>query len=177
MKNTDFAKNEEKRDYELMVDFNSILGLRELGRTPEKHTTDASGYTTDGRYLNIELKSRNMRLLNGGTKVLGTSTSKDGRTYHYTADTLYIEAHKAGDMYLDYQIKDEIPMYINFLEDDVVVVFNLTRLKKRPKTIIKKIWSELYQAFELAKRELLSLDDAWIYQKINNEYRLIKKPR
>ena len=42
--------------------------------------------------------------------------------------------------------------------------------------LYKKIWSELYQALELAKREELSLEDAWIYKKEDNVYKLIHKP-
>ena len=94
----------------------------------------------------------------------------------YTADTLYIEAHKAGDLFLDYICDEKIPIYINFLNDDIVILYNLSRLKHRPTEVAKRIHSKLYQGFELAKREELSLEDAWIYKKENNVYKLIKRP-
>lgn len=164
--NKEFANEKEKKDYQLLEDFNKVLKLIEIGRCPEKHTTDASGYTTDGRLINIELKMRNMILTNNMT--LSAKT--------YTADTLYIEAHKTGDMLLDYVIDKQIPLYINFLQDGTVILYNLSTLKHRPNKVSKRIYSELYQAFELAKREELRLEDAWIYKKENNEYKLIYKP-
>lgn len=156
MKNTNYALKREEDDYLLLKDFNSFLKLEGLGKCPPKHTTDASGYTTDGRYINIELKQRDISI--------------------NTFNTLYIEAHKCGDMLLDYVIEKKVPLYINFLKDGYVVVYNLAELKHRPYKVAKRIYSELYQGFELAKREELRLDDAWIYKKENNEYKIIHKP-
>ena len=154
--NRDYAFKKEDEDYLLLKDFNKVLKLTELGKCPEKYTTDASGYTTDGRYLNIELKSRDIDI--------------------NTFSSLFIEAHKAGDMLLDYVCEDKIPLYINFLNNGYVVLYNLSRLKHRPKKVFKKAYSKLYEGFELSKREELLVSDAWIYQKINNEYKLIHKP-
>lgn len=162
----EYGNRQELEDFLLLEDFNSVLKLNELGRCPQKHTTDASGYTTDGRLLNIEIKKRNMNLMN--------DFILSGKTY--TADTLYIEAHKAGDLFLDYICNEKIPIYINFLNDDVVILYNLLRLKHRPTKVAKRIHSKLYEGFELAKREELSLEDAWIYKKENNVYKLIKRP-
>lgn len=169
--NQDYALEKEKNDYYLMEEFNKVLKLIELGQTPEKHTTDASGYTTDGRLINIELKQRNQTL--SGLTLVGIS-SKTGN--QYTANTIYIESHKVADLLLDYTIEDKIPLYINFLNDGYVVVYNLSELKHRPTKVAKKIWSELYQGFELAKRQELQLSDAWIYKKENNEFKLVHKP-
>lgn len=168
--NTNYALETEKNDYLLLEDFNKVLKLNDLGQTPEKHTTDASGYTTDGRHINIELKSRNQTL--SGLTVIGTS-SNTGK--QYTASTIYIEAHKAGDLLLDYVVEKKIPLYINFL-NGYVVLYNLSQLKHRPTKVAKRIWSELYQGFELAKREELRIEDAWIYKKENNEYKLVHRP-
>lgn len=168
--NQGYALNSETNDYILLEDFNKVLKLIELGRCPDKYTTDASGYTTDGRYLNIELKKRNQTL--SGLTLIGTS--RNDKTY--TANTIYIEAHKVGDMLLDYIIEKKIPLYINFLNDDYVVVYNLAELKHRPNKVAKRIWSELYQGFELAKREELRIEDGWIYQRINDKYKLIHEP-
>lgn len=153
--NEQYANTSEQQDYEKLQDLNRLLKIRELGKRPDKDTTDASGYTQDGQEVNIELKSR----------YIGINTYK----------TIYIESHKVADMLLDYTIDHKIPLYINFLNDDYVVVFNLAKLRHRPRKVNKRIWSELYQAFEMAKREELRLEDAWIYQKQNDKYLLIKK--
>lgn len=168
--NKEFTLKKENEDYLLLEQFNDYLNLKELGRCLEKHTTDASGYTTDGRFLNIELKKRNQTLIDNN--VLSGLTT-DGKPY--TASTIYIEAHKAGDMLIDYICEDKIPLYINFL-NGYVVVFNLAQLKHRPNKVAKRIYSKLYEGFELAKREELRLEDAWIYKKENNAYKLIYKP-
>ena len=53
--NQEYAIIEEEKDFIMLDDFNQVLHLIELGRAPMKSSTDASGYTTDGRYVNIEL--------------------------------------------------------------------------------------------------------------------------
>ena len=166
-----FALKKENQDYFLLEDFNQVLKFREMGQTPEKHTTDASGYTKDGRIANIELKQRNQTL--SGLTIIGTASTTNAI---YTADTIYIEAHKSGDMLLDFVCEDKIPLYINFLNDGYVVLFNLSTLKHRPKKVSKRIYSKLYESFELSKREELQLTDAWIYKRENNEYKLVHKP-
>ena len=172
MKNEEFAKKKEKEGYLLLEDFNNdYMKLIELGQTPPKHTSDASGFTRDGRLLNFEIKVRNQTLVNNNT-ISGCST--DGKTY--ITNTIYIESHKCGDLLLDYIVEDKKPVYINFLNDGYVVMFNLSRLKHRPEKVSKRIYSKLYQGFELSKREELRLEDAWIYKKENNSYKLVRKP-
>ena len=153
--NKEYGKTNEELDFEMLEHFNSLLKLKDLGRTPELYHTDASGYSNN-KYINIELKRRSVNL----------------NTYK----TLYIEAHKAGDLLLDFVIEGKIPLYINFLQDGHVVVFNLAELKHRPEKIAKRIESKLYEGFELAKREELLITDAWIYKLENNQYKLIHKP-
>ena len=80
------------------------------------------------------------------------------------------------DMLLDYVTLDYVPLYINFLQDGHVIVFNLAKLKHRPETVCKYIKSKLYDGFELAKRQMLNMGDAYIYKLKNNEYKLISKP-
>lgn len=153
--NKEYGKTNENLDFEMLEHFNSLLKLKDLGRTPELYHTDASGYSNN-KYINIELKRRSVNL----------------NTYK----TLYIEAHKAGDLLLDYVIEGKIPLYVNFLQDGHVVVFNLAELKHRPEKVSKRIESKLYEGFELAKREELLITDAWIYKLENNQYKLIHKP-
>lgn len=170
--NRDYAFKKEDEDYILLKDFNhDVLKLTELGQTERNESSDATGYTTDGRFINIELKSRD-QYLSGSSFLIGAVNEKP-----YTADTIYLESHKAGDLLLDYVVDKKIPLYINFMKNGYVILFNLSQLKHRPKKVCKKIYSKLYQGFELAKREELPLKDAWIYQRINNKYKLIQKPQ
>lgn len=155
--NSEYGLINEEKDYILLKNFNKdILKLNELGRTPEHHHTDASGITRDGQHINIELKYRNINI----------------NTY----STMYLESHKAADMLLDYVCDGKIPLYVNFLNDGYVIVFNLAKLRHRPSTICKYIKSQLYEGFELAKRQELDMQDAFIYELKNNEYKLISKP-
>lgn len=155
--NKEYGSTNEENDYKLLEEFNKFLKLEDLGRCPSNAATDASGHTTDGRYVNIELKRRFIDI--------GTYSS------------IYLETHKCGDMLLDYVVDNKIPLYINFLDDGYVVTFNLAELKHRPKKVEKKIYSKLYDGFEIAKRVELLIEDAWVYQKINDSYKLLQKPR
>lgn len=153
--NRKYADKLEETDYKLLQDFNSTLKLSELGQTPQYHHTDASGYTTDGREVNIELKKRDFNT--------------------DTFNTLYIEAHKCGDLLLDYITEDKIPLYVNFCNDGVIL-FNLSKLKHRPKTFKTKFYSELYKTMELSTREELDIKDAWVYKlQENNTYKLVHR--
>lgn len=61
--NKDYFNETELTDFDKLNLFNGeVLNLNVLGKTPEKHWTDASGYTTTSRYLNMELKDRNQEL-------------------------------------------------------------------------------------------------------------------
>ena len=175
-KNENFANSQEKRNIELLNDFNNFLNLQCLEKCPKGHYVDASGVTKNNQFLNFELKIRNQTLKqkeDGTLYVIGVSEKTNKP---YSADTLFIEAHKSSSLFLDYVMLDYLPMYINFLNDDVVVVYNLLKLNKRYEKEHHRIWSELYQSFEIADRELLALEDAFIYKKVNNEYKLIYKP-
>lgn len=171
--NQEFAEEKEANGFAKLQDFNSFLKLIELGQTPPKHWSDASGITTDGRYLNFELKIRNQTLDMENMIVSGiNSTNKNV----YTANTIYIEMHKVGSLLLDYNILDFQPLYVNFLTN-AVVIFNLSKLNKVPHTIAKRIYSTLFQGFEMAKRVELPLEEAYIYVRDeNNVYKLIHKP-
>ena len=48
--NKEYFNTTEKTDFEELIMFNEqILNLNQLGKTPEKHWTDASRYTTTNR--------------------------------------------------------------------------------------------------------------------------------
>lgn len=153
--NQKYADINEYQDYELMKDFNSLLRLDQLGQTPYAHSYDASGYTKDSQYTSIELKRRYVSV----------------QTY----PSLIIEGHKLLGLLMGFIYSQEIPLYINFM-NDAVVVFNLSKLKTPPKLIEKKIKSKLYQAYDVAERYELQMSDAWIYRKEGDRYRLIQRP-
>lgn len=171
--NRDYALINEEKDYLLMREFNeNVLKLRDLGKTELMHHSDATGYTTDGRFINIELKSRNVTLQPNCT-ISGTSnTSKKG----YTADTIFIESHKMADLLLDYVYEKKVPLYVNFINNKTVILYNLSALKHKPKTTALKLWNELHTGFEMAKRLELPITDAYIYIKEDNNWKLTHRP-
>ena len=171
MAEIDFKVSEDN-DWKLFENFNEITGLfTHIKRAEEKFHTDGTGYTTnkfgETRHFNIELKYRNLNLLDDGR--ISGATEKGNE---FIEDTIFIESHKAADMLLD-AINGLEPLYINFLSDGNVIIFNLQRLTERPKkTGTMNIKSKGYGKFEIAKRQGLYLKDAAIYDK---DYNLIKK--
>lgn len=168
--NGKFADTKENEGYSRLMQFNDFLHLQELGKTPKGWYSDASGYTTDGRLLNIENKVRDLNLLDDGYISGHTKNSS------YSANTIFIESHKMGDLLIDLVTENRTPLYINYLNDGIIIVYNLSQLKHRPLKEHKRIWSELYQSFEIADRELLRVEDAYIYRKINDTFQLIQRP-
>lgn len=166
-----FFDTNEANDFEKLKAFNEAIGIfDEIGQAGYKEHNDATAITTNKlgevKYWNIELKDRNLNLLEDGR--ISGATEKG--TFFDT--TIFIESHKAADLLLD-MINGLIPLYINFLSDGHILIFNLSNLKKRPqKTGVMNIKSKGYQKFEIAKREGLFISDAAIYDK---NYKLIKK--
>lgn len=154
--NQQYADTNELNDFALLQDFNAKLQIKELGKTPDKSSTDASGYTKDDQYLNIELKRR----------------YADVNQYQ----TLIIEGHKYLSLLKGFVYSNKIPLYINFMNDGYIILFNLSKLSEEPTEKKYKIWSELYQGFEISSRYELPIKDAWIYKKDENgKYRLMQK--
>lgn len=152
--NKEYAEQYEDNDYKLLQDFNEKkLKLKCLGRTPSKYSSDASGYTQDNQLVNIELKYR------------------DNDINEY--DSLHIETHKAYDLLDEYIRDNKIPLYINFLNDGHVVVYNLAKLKHKPYKKRVKTYSKLYQDYESGYKAFLKLEDAYIYKKDDDNYKRI----
>lgn len=148
--NEQYAAKCENDDFELLLDFNSKLGINGLVKTECKHETDASGYTQDNRIIEIEIKNRNIK--------------------HDTYDTIMIEPYK-----LDYaRHQDSIQLYVNFTNDEHVIVFNLHNVGKLNEKNFN-IPSKLYERVKTSKRYEIPIERAWIYRKINNQYKLIQK--
>ena len=172
MKNEKFFDDSEKQCWDLLEKFNESTHIfDELTKSVKKHHTDGTGYTTtsigESRYFNIELKKRNIILTDDG-HISGCSQSGN----EYIDNTIYIESHKVADLLLD-AINGLEPLYINFLDDGTTIIFNLSKLTKRPvKTGTMNIQSKGYNKFEIAKRQGLYLKDAAIFDK---DYNLVKR--
>lgn len=169
--NKEYFENNELNDWDLFEQFNEVTEIfTHIKQSEAKHHTDGTGFTTNGfgdtRYFNIELKYRNLNLLDDG-RISGATEKGE-----FIDDTIFIESHKVADMLLD-GINGLEPLYINFLVDGHIIIFNLNKLTKRPKkTGTMNIKSKGYGKFEIAKRQGLYLKDAAIYDK---NYKLIKR--
>lgn len=149
--NNDYAVKCEAICFELLLDFNSKLKLKDLGQLEKKSIFDASGHTKDGRYVEIELKRRFIN--------------------HDTFKTIFIEPYK-----LQYanEHKDTIELYVNFTNDDHVIVYNLHNIGNVNKSQYD-IPSGLYERTKQSFRYELPLELAWIYKKQDDKYILITK--
>lgn len=166
-----YAFDKEDEGFDKLTQFNeAVLHINEFGKCPKNYRTDASGYTNTMERVNIEIKDRDLNLTEE------YKLSGECKSGTYMVDDCFIESHKAADMLFDYICDGIIPLYINFTANDYVIVHNLTKLKHRPDTVVKKIYSNLYGGFELGKRQSLMLSDAWIWKRTNNEYQLMKRP-
>lgn len=172
--NKEYFNSTETEGWNKLVELNNeILHLNDLGRTPSKYHTDASGVTCTSRCFNIELKDRNLTIINNNGEYSISGVSQYNKPY--TATTIYIEQHKVCDILLDYVVYGYDPIYINFVSNGVII-FNLSNLSVRPIKENKKIKSKGYEKIEIGTREGLDLKDATIYMK-NNEgkYELVKR--
>ena len=157
--------DKENENWKLLCDFNEHTNLfNEIGRMHEYYHSDATGKTIskmgEERKFNLELKIRNVTLLKSGTF----------QGDKFNDQTLYIESHKIADLLLD-QIIGLEGLYVNFLNNNVVVIFNVGKLSVRPKLEKKRIPSKGYQGFEMAFREGLHIKDAAIFK----DYKLVKR--
>ena len=77
--------------------------------------------------------------------------------------TIMIEDYKYLELMLEYQFTGREPLYINFC-NDAVVIFNLNKLKNKPKLKILDIESKGYDKTQkLERRYYLDINDAVIY--------------
>lgn len=156
-KNKKFFNEKEQENIDNLNLFNELKGFFEsVTKTPEGYEWDASGITVDGRVYNAELKTRDAVLTDAGT-VSGIN---------FNDSTVIIESDKAAPLLFDYLINGRLPLYINFLQDGTVLVWNLSNLKTRPThepvIINNKGYSKMYKGY----REYLPVSDAIIYPKL-----------
>jgi len=166
-----YFEDEEQKGWENLKKFQDEYGIFDyIEREKKGWYSDATGYTTnkfgERRNFNIEIKNRNLNLMDSGQISGVTEYGKP-----FFDDTVMIENHKVADLLFDNIIGKE-PLYFNFLLDGSVIIFNLNKLTKRP--LIKneqKIKSRGYGKIEMAKREYLYIYDAAIYK----DGKLVKK--
>lgn len=137
-----FAENEQN-DLQLFYDFNYQTKLfDEIIPTKPMEQFDAIAWHKQ-RTFAVELKHRFIPI----------------NKYK----TLFIEDYKFASLMLEYIINKREPLYVNILHD-AIVIFNLNKLKHKPKMTIKNIKSTGYEHLQLQERRFeLNLEDAVIY--------------
>lgn len=163
--NDSYFKTNEREDMKLLYDFNLHTNLfSNLTQAPYKAHADATAETVsrlgEKRFFNIEIKRRNAILLDDGRI--------SGKTF--IDDTIIIESHKYADLVLD-KLNGFEALYVNFLENNVVIIYNLNKLTIRPQSMKKFIKSNGYESYEIASRQGLYIVDAAIYK----DYKLVKR--
>ena len=144
-----YFETNEKNDIQQLYEFNYELNLFDsIEKTKDKSQIDAIAKHKN-RTFAVELKHR----------LIPVSKYK----------TIMIEDYKYLELMLEYQFYGREPLYINFFHD-AVAIFNLNKLKHKPKVRIMNIKSEGYDKNQIQERRyMLDLTDAVIYNyKWNN---------
>lgn len=144
----EYFETNEKNDLQMLYEFNYNTKLfQSIKPTEEKSQIDAIGKHKNREFA-IELKHRYINL----------------EKYK----SIMIEDYKLAGMMLEYTINHREPLYINFLADGCVVIYNLAKLKTMPKQRITNIKSEGYDKMQCQERRyLLDIKDAVIYKDNN----------
>lgn len=158
MTGNNYVDTMEDRGFALLTALNAEKHwFSSLTRLGDGYYADASGITSDMRKVIIEVKTREM-VMSGGVM---TDSKDPSKTYN----SVMIEGHKMTDLILD-SISGYLPLYINFLADGSVIIFNMSNLKTRPITSKTRIYSKAAAKFDISARYLLDMSDA-IITKIN----------
>ena len=133
----------EKQDLQQLYEFNTVKHLFDsIKPSEEKAQIDATAKHKNREFA-VEIKHR----------LTPVSRYK----------TIMIEDYKYLELMLAYQFSGLEPLYINFL-NDAVVIFNLNKLKSKPKLKILDIESKGYDKTQkLERRYYLDINDAVIY--------------
>lgn len=144
----EYFETNEKNDLQMLYEFNYNTNLfQSIKPTEEKSQIDAIGKHKNREFA-IELKHRYINL----------------EKYK----SIMIEDYKFSGLMLEYIINHREPLYINFLADGTVVIFNLNKLSTMPRMRIQDIKSEGYDKMQCQERRyLLDIKDAVIYKDNN----------
>lgn len=163
-----FNENEEN-DYMQLVAFNEQTKLfYELHRTPSKHYYDVSGVTRDGREVIIELKRRNIDLIekDGDFLISGITPSEKS----YLEDNILLSAHKGIDLMFDALAKNQVALHLT-IANNALIIHDLLHLKHRPKRYSRvRSYSKGYDKYEYESKQGMYLHDAIIYIKDGDTY-------
>lgn len=146
MKN--YFETNEKNDLEMLYEFNNKTKLFDsIKREKEKSQIDATA-RRNNREFAIELKHRFINL----------------EKYQ----TIMIEDYKLAEMMLEYTVNHKEPLYVNFLADGHILIFNLAKLSEKPRMRIQNIKSEGYDKMQCQERRyMLPVSEAVIYKDNN----------
>lgn len=141
----DYFDTNEKQDLQLLYEFNYNTKLfQSIKPTEPKSQVDAIA-KKGKREFAVEIKHRFINL----------------EKY----SSIMIEDYKLAGMMLEYTINHREPLYVNFLADGTVVIFNLIKLSTMPKMRIQDIKSDGYDKMQYQERRyLLPIDEAVIYK-------------
>lgn len=133
----------EKQDLQQLYEFNAVKHLFDsIKPSEEKAQIDCTAKHKDRQFA-VEIKHR----------LIPIDKYK----------TIMIEDYKYLELMLEYQFSGLEPLYINFL-NDAVVIFNLNKLKNKPKQKVLDIQSNGYDKLQkLERRYYLDINDAVIY--------------
>jgi len=142
--NKEYFNQSEQNDLQLLYEFNYEHKLfTSIIPTKEKTQYDAIA-THKNRKFAVELKKRYITL----------SKYK----------TIMIEDYKYLELMLEAKYNNLEPLYINFLYD-AVVIFNLNKLKTKPRFTEHTIKSEGYETLQAKERRYhLPIEDGIIYK-------------
>ena len=139
----DYFTMNEKEDLQQLYEFNAVKHLFDsIKPSEEKAQIDCTAKHKDRQFA-VEIKHR----------LIPVNKYK----------TIMIEDYKYLELMLEYQFNGKEPLYINFL-NDAVVIFNLNRLKSKPKVRCMNIESKGYDRIQnMERRYMLDINDAVIY--------------
>lgn len=158
-KDVNFFNDKEKENIEKLTALNDLKNFfKTIEKTPKGYEYDASGITSDGRAYNVELKTRDA--------ILTETNTVSGSNFNDT--TVFIESEKVGPLLWEHYFTGAIPLYINFLLDGTVLIWNLLNFSTRPEHTVKIIKNKGYGEMYKGYRDLLPLDAAIIYPKLLN---------
>lgn len=163
--NKNYFKHNEDEGWNNLYTFSEKTKMfQTLDRAQEASQWDASGVCNDQKVL-IEIKTRQANLTN--------DFKLSGKTFF--SDDLFIEDYKLAAILLEAKINNFVPIYVNFLADGNVVIFNLEKLTSYKLYSNLSIDSKGYQVTQDRTNRIgLMMEDATIYSK---DGKLIRKSK
>lgn len=143
-----YFETNEKKDLQMLYEFNHETRLFDsITPTKEKSQIDATAKRKNREFA-IELKHRYINL----------------EKYQ----TIMIEDYKLAELMLEYTVNHKEPLYVNFLADGHILIFNLAKLSEKPRMRIQNIKSEGYDKMQCQERRyMLPIKDAVIFKNNN----------